>query len=285
MPFVIYTDSGCDLGVKLLDKWGVRYESLTFQFDGEETRYRDQDMPIKEFYEKMRAGGVSKTSAVNVGDFLTGFERELQAGNDILYIGFDSGISTTSNSGIMAAEELRAKYPERRIIAFDSLAASGGQGLLVWIAVQKRDAGESMEEIADYIQKVAPKIATWFTVSDLIYLKRGGRISATSYFAASVLDIKPLLHVDDAGKLISVRKVRSRRKSIRAMIELYETTSLQTDGMFVVSHGDAEEEANAIVKELEERFGARGIVTPIGPVIGSHAGPGTLVLSFPACRR
>ena len=282
MSYTIFTDSGCDLSLDILAKWNVKSESLTFKFDGDDKQYRNEDMDLKVFYDRMRKGDVSKTSAVNMDTFYNAFDKELAAGNDLLYIGFSSGISTTSNSGIMAANELREKYPERKIFAFDTKCASAGQGLLVWKAVEKRDAGATIEEVAALIKEASPTIACWFTVSDLVYLKRGGRVSPASCFAATVLDIKPVMHVDYDGKLSVMEKVRGRRRSMNRMIELYEESAIDKGGMFTVCHGDALEEATEVLDEITRRFGARGIISEMGPVIGSHAGPGVLVLSYPA---
>ena len=147
-PFVIFTDSGSDISVELLKEWGVSFRSLSFRFDGSEQEYVNGDMPEKEFYDHMRAGKVARTAAVNQDDFYHSFEEELKAGNDVLYIGFSSGLSTTYNSGRVAAEDLREAYPDRKVLTVDSLAASAGQGLLVYYAVQKKNEGATIEEVA-----------------------------------------------------------------------------------------------------------------------------------------
>lgn len=283
--FVIFTDSGSDLAPELLNEWGVKYCSLTFRFEGEDEEYLNYDLAGKAFYDEIRKGKVSKTSAVNIFTFEEAFEKELQAGNDVLYIGFDSGISTTSNSGIAAADELRSKYPDREIIAIDTLCASGGQGLLVKLTVDLKNSGATMAECGEFVKKTAPSIAHWFTVEDLIYLKRGGRISAGAYFAASVLDIKPVMHVDDEGKLISMNKVRGRKKSIQSLIDKYEEDAISTSGPAAVFHGDCLSEAEDIAKTLKEKFGADVMVGEIGAVIGSHTGPGILLIAYPGKQR
>lgn len=278
--FVIFTDSGSDLDPVVLNEWGVKYCCLTFRFEGEDKEYLNYDLKGTAFYDEIRKGKVSRTSAVNIFTFEEAFEEELKAGNDVLYIGFDSGISTTSNSGIAAADELRAKYPERKIAAIDTLAASGGQGLLVKLAVDLKNSGASFEEVEEYVRKTAPSIAHWFTVEDLIYLKRGGRISAGAYFAASVLDIKPVMHVDDEGKLISINKVRGRKKSIQSLIDKYAEDAVDTKGIAAVFHGDCPEEAEAVANELKEKFGAEIMMGEIGAVIGSHTGPGIILIAY-----
>ena len=285
MAYVIFTDSGCDLDLDVLAKWNVRSESLTFKFDGEDKQYRNEDMDVKTFYDRMRKGDVSRTSAVNMDAFYQAFEEELAKGNDILYIGFSSGISTTSNSGIMAASELQEKYPQRKIYAFDTKCASCGQGILVWNAVEARDAGASLEDVARLVETSAPNIGHWFTPSDLVYLKRGGRVSAASAIAGTVLDIKPVMHVDEEGKLVAVKKIRTRKKALQELVAAYETTAIDKGGKFTIGHSDCLPEAEAMAAELKEKYGANGLITNIGPVIGSHTGPGLIVLCFPATHR
>ena len=284
--FTIFTDSGSDLTPEQMNEWGVKYCSLTFRFEGEDTEYDNYDLVSKAFYDKIREGKVGKTAAVNIYTFKEAFEEELKKGNDILYLGFDSGISTTSNSGIAAADELRSEYPERKIVAYDTLCASGGLGMLVKLTVDKKNAGASLEECEAFAKDLAPKIALWFTVEDLIYLKRGGRISSGAYFAASVLNIKPVMHVDDEGKLISMEKVRGRKKSIEALVDKYKEDAIDLKGPVVVFHGDCLDDARMLANTLEEQFGANVVmIGELGAVIGSHTGPGILFVSYPGKKR
>lgn len=283
--FVIFTDSGSDLYEEQMKEWGVKYCNLTFRFDGEDKEYGNYDLVGKEFYDRLREGGVSHTSAVNIYTFETAFEEELAKGNDILYLGFDSGISTTSNSGISAAKELKEKYPDRKISAIDTLCASGGLGLLVKLTVDLKKKGASFEECDKFAREMAPKIALWFTVEDLIYLKRGGRISAGAYFAASLLDIKPLLHVDEEGKLISMTKVRGRKKSIQAIIDKYAEDAIDLNGPAAVFHGDCPEDAEFVANTLKEKYGADVMMGELGAVIGSHTGPGIIFIAYPGKKR
>lgn len=280
--YVIFADSACDMSSEILQKWGIRVASLTFRFDGEDREYGNNDLPAVEFYDKMRRGGIAKTAAVNVNDFKTMFESALQEGKDVLYLGFSSGISTTYNSGRLATEELKANYPERTIIAVDTLAASAGFGLLLYLAVQKRDAGASIEEVAQYITEIRSKLCHWFTVDDLVYLKRGGRVSPTSAFIGGVLGIKPVMHVDDDGKLIPVSKVRGRRAALQAMADQYgKLVDKTVQAPIYISHGDCMSDVETLKKLLKEQHGADvEVVSDVGPVIGAHSGPGTLALFF-----
>lgn len=280
--YVIYTDSGCDLAPATLEKWGVRYRSLTFSFDGGATTFTGDDMPVSEFYAKMRDGAVAKTSAVNVSVFTDAFEEELKQGNDILYLGFSSGLSATYNSGRIAMEELSEKYPERKLIAVDSLCASAGQGLLLYLAVQKKAEGMDIEAVAKHLEDIRLNLCHWFTVDDLVYLKRGGRISPTAAFVGNVLGIKPVLHVDNEGHLINMFKVRGRRTAVTALADKLGETALDVKGGTVyISHADCMADVELLSTILRDKYGATvELVADVGPVIGAHSGPGTLALFF-----
>ena len=285
--YVIFTDSACDIKPETLREWGVCYRALTFYFNGEEGEYTNDDMPVGEFYEKMRQGGVAKTSAVNVDAFEESFEALLKEGKDILYIGFSSGLSTTCNSARIAAGELCEKYPDRKIVVVDSLCASAGQGLLVRLVADKKAAGATLEEAAQYAEDIKGSVAHWFTVDDLEYLKRGGRVSPTVAFVGNTLGIKPIMHVDDEGRLTKVDKARGRRKSLTTMVDMYTQTAKNAEsGLVFISHADCEEDARFVADQIKERHGAEvQIITDVGPVIGAHSGPGTFALFFLANNR
>lgn len=283
---MIYTDSACDMGKELLKKWDVRYESLTFQFDDSGEEYGSMDMPADEFYGRMRAGNVAKTSAVNMQTFYDGFKRELAAGKDILYIGMSGGISNTPNAASIAGDELKAEYPDRKIITIDTLTASIGEGYLVYKAVEMKKEGKSIEEIADYIYDNMQKVNLWFIVDDLIYLKRGGRISAAAAFAGGVLQLKPVLRVDPEGKLENMQKVRGRSQSIRTLVKLYGERALDRKGEYVICHASCPDEAKGLEKQLKDAYGVGAtFITEMSPVIGAHTGPGAMVLVFFANER
>jgi DegV family protein with EDD domain len=285
--FVIYTDSACDIKPEVLLEWGVKYSSLSFRFTSSEKEYIDADMPASEFYQKMRDGEVAKTAAVNPDTFVEEFKKILDSGDDILCISFSSGLSTTYNSARIAAEGLRGEYPERRIEVIDSLAASAGLGLLVYLATEKKNSGASLDEVKTYIEELIPRMGIWFTVDDLVYLKRGGRISSTAAFVGNMLGIKPVLYMDNEGHLINRAKVRGRRTAITSLADKFgELASSKTDGAVFISHGDCIDDAKALEKILAERYGATvKVITDVGPVIGSHSGPGTLALFFIADHR
>ena len=280
--YVIYTDSGCDISPAKLAEWGVPYKSLTFRFNGEEKEYENGEMDIKAFYDKMREGGVAKTAAVNKEAFALAFRALLDAGKDILYIGFSTGLSTTYNSARLAAAELAGDYPDAKILTVDTLAASAGQGLLVYLATEKKAAGATIEECAAYIEEIKLHMCHWFTVDDLVYLKRGGRVSGAAAFFGNALGIKPVMHVDNEGHLVNVMKVRGRRTAINTMADKLGETALDAkNGKIFISHGDCLADAEYLASVIAEKFGGQvEIITDVGAVIGAHSGPGTLALFF-----
>ena len=275
--YVIVTDSGCDICLETLKTWGVSYVPLSFRFDGEEGEYTE--MPVKDFYNRMREGAVARTAAANMGDFRAVVEPLIRDGKDVLYVGFSSGLSTTANAAAMAADELREEYPQAKIAVIDTLQASAGEGLLVKLAVDKKAQGASLEENEAYIRQAAPNTAAWFTVDDLVYLKRGGRVSPTVAFVGGLLGIKPVMHVDDEGHLINVTKVKGRKAALAALVDRLCQT--RTHGPIFISQADCAEQAQEMAKAIEEKTGeAVSLISDIGPVIGAHAGPGTMALFF-----
>ncbi len=285
--YVIFTDSSCDIVPSLLSQWNVRSVSLGFRFDHIDKDFLNDDMPIKEFYDYMRRGHVAKTNATNAQSFRETFEQTLSEGSDILYLGFSSGLSTTYQQGRLAAEELAEVYPDRKIVAIDTLCASAGQGLLVKLVVDKKNLGASLEEAADYARYLIPKLAHWFTVEDLVYLKRGGRVSPAVALLGGMLNIKPVMHMDNEGHLIKVGTIRGRKASLKALADkLIETADDVAGGTFFISHGDCEEDAKLLCDMIREKGGNQvEVITNVGTVIGAHSGPGTMALFFVAKER
>lgn len=285
--YVIFTDSACDIVPAMLAEWGVRCVSLAFRFNHIDKDFLNEDMPIKEFYQNMRDGKIAKTNAVNAETFKNAFEPVLSDGMDILYLGFSSGLSTTFQQGKLAAEDLSEKYPDRKIIAIDTLCASAGEGLLVKLVLDKKNEGATIEEAADYANELIPKLAHWFTVEDLVYLKRGGRVSPAVALVGGMLNIKPVMHVDDDGHLIKVGTVRGRKQSLNVLADkLLETAEDPAHGTIFISHGDCEEEAKYLADTIKSKGGNDvQIITNVGTVIGAHSGPGTMALFFVASQR
>ena len=280
-PYVILTDSSSDLSPKLLAEYNVELLPLSVTFEGEEPCLNDK-IDAKEFYARLRAKTKVTTSAASIEAFLAFFEKYLAEGKDILYVGFSSGLSGTYNAGFVAARELREKYPDRKILTVDSLCASLGQGLFVYYAAKKRDEGASIEEVKTYLKEMRPNLCHWFTVDDLFFLKRGGRISAATAVVGSMLQIKPVMHVDNEGHLVNVAKARGRKASIEALLQRMKETAIDPSNQVVfISHGDCEQDANYLADRIRETFGVKEIVIDyVGPVIGAHAGPGVLALFF-----
>lgn len=290
MPdFVILTDSSADLSADMVQKLNVEVLPLGFVLDNRTYRnYPDnREMDPHVFYERLRAGDVATTNAVNVAQYVEALEPLLQAGKDVLVLAFSSGLSTTYNSSRLAVEELSAKYPERKLYTVDTLCASLGQGLLVWYAARERDRGRSIEEVRDWIEEHRLNICHQFTVDDLHFLKRGGRISAATAVVGTMLQIKPVLHVDDEGHLINIGKARGRQASLKALVDKMEQTALDSGSLTVfISHGDCPEDARTVADMVKKRFGVEEVyINYVGPVIGAHSGPGTVALFYAGTER
>ena len=282
MPnYQIITDSACDLPAELLQNLNVKKVSLSMLFRGE-NRPDSVDTGIKEFYDGLRAGEVATTSAVNPENWKSVIEPSFRAGHDALVLAFSSGLSTTYQSAVIAAQELMEQYPDRKAYVVDTLCASLGEGLLVWYACRKRDEGMSLETLRDWAETSKMNICHWFTVDDLMFLKRGGRVSATTALVGTMLQVKPVLHVDNEGHLINVSKARGRKASIDALAKKASELGQGFDNetMFI-SHGDCIEDAQYLARELKEKLGVKQVhINHVGAVIGSHAGPGVLALFF-----
>lgn len=282
--YVIITDSSCDLPAMLAKELEVEAAPLSVVLKGEVFRnfLDEREIEIKDFYQSLREGNQGTTSAVNVDAFLQLMEPYLMQGKDILYLGFSSGLSATYHSSTIAASELGAKYPDAKILTVDTLCASMGQGLIVYLAVQEKRKGKTLEEVRDYVERIKLNLCHWFTVDDLNHLKRGGRISAAAALLGSTLNIKPILHVNNEGHLIPVSKVRGRKHSIKKLVEQMMELGTELEGQTVfISHGDCAEDAQQLADMIQAQTPVKEVVVGyIGPVIGAHSGPGTLALFF-----
>ncbi|WP_417094178.1 DegV family protein [Intestinimonas timonensis] len=285
--YVIVTDSSADLPASLVQELGVEVLPLSFTVQGKTYHNYpdDREMDPKVFYKMLRDGEMATTSAVNVAEYTNMLEPFLQAGKDVLVLAFSSGLSTTYQSSVIAVNELSEQYPDRKIYTVDTLCASLGQGLLVWHAVQEQKKGKSIEEVRDWVEENKLHLCHWFTVDDLHFLKRGGRISAATAVVGTMLSIKPVLHVDDEGHLISMGKARGRGASLTALVDHMEQTVTDVDTVFI-SHGDCLADAEKVASDVKKRFGTKDVViNNVGPVIGAHSGPGTLALFFLGTKR
>lgn len=281
--FAIVTDTGCDLPDSYYLEHDVEKIRLGFTMDGVTYGEGETDDPdVHEFYERLRAGSMPKTFQITPPQAAMHIERRLKRGEDVLAVSFSSGLSGTCESYRAAAKSLLESYPGRKIFVVDSLCASLGQGLFVDYLVKKADSDATIEETVKYAESIRPHLCHIFTVEDLYHLKRGGRVSAATAVVGSLLRIKPVLHVDDAGHLIPIGKAMGRKKSISALVErLKETQQLGADDPLFISHGDCPEDVEYLKELLKADFGDRTIfVNEIGSVIGTHSGVGTLAVFF-----
>ena len=287
--YVIMTDSCCDMTAALAEELELSVLPLSLHMG--DAVYRNwldgREIGFQEFYAKIRSGQLATTSAVSVGEFAAEMRKILSAGKDILCINFSSALSATYQSATIAAADLAEEFPDRKILVVDSLCASLGQGLLVYLCAQERRKGRSLEEVHAFAEETKGKVCHWFTVDDLNHLKRGGRISAATALFGTMLSIKPVMHVDDGGHLVPVSKARGRKSSLLALVDQMEATAIDPASQTVfISHGDCEGDALFVAGEITRRFGTRDIrLNYVGPVIGNHSGPGTLALFFLGTKR
>lgn len=289
MRYRIITDSTGDLTPELIRDLQLTVIPMEFTIDGKSYRnYPDgHEMSAKAFYHLLRAGKTSTTAQINAHEFMEWADPILQAGEDILYLAFSSGLSGTCQSAYMAKEELSARYPDRKIYVVDSLAASMGEGLLAYYASKMQLEGKTIDEVYQWLQDNKLHLCHWFTVDDLNHLKRGGRVSSAAALFGTMLGIKPVLHVDDAGHLIPVAKIRGRRQSLDSLVaHMEQTVTNPGEQVIFISHGDCEKDAQYVADQIRARWNVKEIVlNEIGPVIGTHSGPGTVALFFLGSKR
>ena len=280
--YKIITDSCCDFTEQQYQELDVLCAPLSVVYNGESHSNFSDPVAVKGFYDLLRTGVMATTSAANPEGWTAIMEPVLKNGQDVLVLAFSSGLSATYQSAVIAAQELQDAYPDRKIRVVDTLCAALGQGLLVWYACKKRDEGKTLEELTAWVEENKQHICHWVTVDDLSHLKRGGRISATTALVGTMLNIKPIIYVNEEGKLINTAKVRGRKAAIDFLVkkaqELGEGYDNET--MFV-AHGDCPEDAAALEAALKEKCGVKDVITGyVGPVIGAHTGPGVLVVFF-----
>lgn len=278
--FVILTDAAGDLPVGLAESMGVTV--IPLEVNMEDNLKLSDEIDIKEFYTYLRAKHGAKTSAINMDTFTNYFKPLVESGKDVLYIAFSSGLSGTYMAAKNASEELMEEYPDSKIVVVDSLCASLGQGLMVKLAVDKKNEGADIDAVAAFVEETKLHLCHWFTVEDLFFLKRGGRVSAATAVVGTMLQIKPVLHVDNEGKLISMDKVRGRQGSIKALLDKMKATATEPAKQTVyISHGDCYDDAKKLADMITEELGTTDIlISEIGPVVGAHSGPGTVALFF-----
>ena len=286
MSYRIITDTCCDLWTDFYKDLNVDVIALTVNFKGQNYDSYTESW-LKDFYNGLRNGEAAQTAAVNPEGWKTVIEPALVSGEDALVLAFSSGLSTTYQSAVIAAEELQEQYPGRKVNVVDSLCASMGQGLLLWYACKNRDAGMSLEELTAWCEDHKLNLCHWFTVDDLMYLKRGGRVSAATALVGTMLQIKPVMHVDNEGHLVKVSTARGRKASLDALAKkLAETGIPDANDTVFISHGDCKEDADYLANKLKADYGVKEVITYyVGAVIGSHSGPGTVALFFLGSKR
>lgn len=282
MDYIFMTDASCDLNEKQVSEIGVEVIPMEFQMEGKcYLHYPDaRMMGLEEFYSKIKKGIDSKTTQINCEKFKNCFEAYLKAGKDVLYTGISSGLSGTYNTCLIAVNDLKEKYPDRKIIALDSCCDSAGLGYLVYLAGKKYCEGASIDELAKYIEETKHKVCHWFVVDDLDQLKRGGRISSVTAAFGKALQIKPLLGVDEVGHLVTVNKIRGKSNIIPTLVKYFNRDNDEKETNIVfVAHADDKEKAEELKKALKGKCKEIQICD-IGPVIGSHVGSGMVALVF-----
>ena len=280
MNFKIITDSACDLSAQMIAQLELGIACLSVELDG--NVYAEGEMPPKELYDHLRNGKLPKTSAVNLDGWAAAIRPALEQGRDVLVVAFSSGLSATYQNAVIAAEELREEFPQRKLIVIDSLCAAIGQGLLVHTAAKLRDQGKSIEDTAAWLEDHKLNVCHWVTVEDLMHLKRGGRVSATTAVVGTMLNIKPIIRMDNDGKLETTAKCRGRKAALNHLLDrMAEQYDPELSDTVFIGHGDCSEDAEYLAKAVKERFGVKNVyINYIGAVVGAHTGPGVAVLFF-----
>lgn len=289
--YTILTDSCADLNKSYFDSFpNLIVLTLEYTIGNVSNRNNPEtDAESHAFYKRLRAGEVSRTSQISPEGFIEGIRPELQAGNDVLYAAFSSGLSGTYNAAMLAKQALEEEGHPGRFEVIDTLSASAGQGLLVYHVLKNREAGMSLDDNIKWLEDNKLHLAHWFTVDDLHFLKRGGRCSPAAAFFGTLVNIKPVLHVDNEGHLIAREKVRGRKSALKGLVDYMEELSINPkEQVIFISHGDCEPDAQWVAQHITKRFDIPSeniIISSIGPVIGSHSGPGTVALFFLATSR
>lgn len=281
--YAFFTESTIDCYPELIEEIGCTVLPLTFNIDNKEYKdYPDhREMSIREFYEQLKGGKMCTTSQLSTATIFDAIEPAVKEGKEVFYLGFSSGLSGTCQSALIAADDLREKYPGCVIEVVDSLQASMGEGLFAYYVGMKLKNGESVTAVAQWARENVQNFAAWFTVDDLMFLKRGGRLSGGMAIAGTILGIKPVLHVDEVGHLVNMAKVRGRKASLNALVQKYATTAIDKENNIVfVSHGDCIDDANYVAEECKKLGAPEVKVGTIGPVIGAHSGYKTVALFF-----
>ena len=280
MSFKIITDSCCDLTAEMVAQCELSVAQLSVEMDGRV--YSNEEMTPVELYTHLRNGKLPKTAAVNPEGWAELIRPALQAGQEVLVLAFSSGLSATYQSAVIAAGELREEFPDRKLVVIDTLCASIGQGLLVYTAAKLREQGKSIDEVAAWVEDHKKNVCHWVTVEDLMHLKRGGRVSAATAVVGTMLSIKPIIRVDDEGKLENLAKARGRKASLNYLLDrMAESFDPELSDTVFIGHGDCLADAQTLESAIRSRFGVKNVyINYVGAVIGAHTGPGVAVIGF-----
>ena len=283
----LFTDTSANLPIQLIHKYGIGVIPYEYTVDGVTAEYSaETDFDGVAFYNAMRAGADVKTCLINMGKFIEAFEPELEAGNDIIYIGMSGGISSTASVAAITTSELQGRYPQRKLLAFDTYAASLGEGLMVLRAAEMLEAGADFEAVSQMLHTMRPNMCQYFTVDDLKYLRKGGRITGAAAVIGSVLHIKPILQGDDTGHIILCGKVRGRKNALKQLAEKYDELCADKGGQIGIAHADDEVGTAYLIEKLREKgFTGECLTVCYEPVTGSHVGPGTIALFYPGIHK
>ncbi len=276
----LYTDTAANLPKSIIEEYSIKVVPFEYSINGRDAEVTD-DFDGKKFYAAMRAGASISTRLINIVTFMESFEESLQNGDDVMYIGMSGGISGTANAALIAASELKKRYPERLIASIDTYAASLGEGMLVIEAAKKLKSGASFAETENYIVRKRKNMCQFFTVDDLEYLKRGGRVSGVAALVGNLLNIKPMLKGDNQGHIVLCDKIRGYKKVLDALAEKYRTMVTDKSADIGIAHADNEDGTDYLLRKLTEYgFVGKPIIQCYEPVTGSHVGPGTVALFF-----
>ncbi len=280
MSFKMITDSCCDLTAEMVAQCELSVANLSVEMDGRV--YSNEEMTPVELYTHLRNGKLPKTAAVNPDGWAELIRPALRAGQDVLVLAFSSGLSATYQSAVIAAEELREEFPDRKLLVIDTLCAAIGQGLLVYTAAKLRDQGKTIDEVAAWVEEHKKNVCHWVTVEDLMHLKRGGRVSAATAVVGTMLSIKPIIRVDDEGKLENLAKARGRKASLNYLLDrMAESFDPELSDTVFIGHGDCLADAQTLESAIRSRFGVKNVyINYVGAVIGAHTGPGVAVIGF-----
>ncbi len=284
MGFEIVTDSSSNLTDELIQQYRLHILSLMFRVNDKEyySYEKGKKTDLKQFYTMMRNKEEITTTLIDINVCTPIFEEILRAGNDLLYIGFSSALSGSYQAAAMVLEDLKVSYPDRRILSVDTLGASLGEGLLVYHAAKLREQGKNIDEVYEWVLNNRLHLCHWFTVDDLFFLKRGGRVSGAAAVLGTILGVKPIMHMDNEGRLILVEKTRGRKRSLDMLVDRMERTAIEPQSQTVfITHGDCIEDAEYVAEQVRKRLKVTDIlINYVDPVIGAHSGPGTIALFF-----